>query len=110
MELPTNHLDSIKVLKSAILQSRYRAATLVDKELLTLYFAVGKFIFTKIKEEKWSAKIIENLSADLQQELPGLRGFSASNIERMRFFFEVWEEHFLISSTLLDQLEKNLKC
>ncbi|RZK63337.1 MAG: DUF1016 family protein, partial [Pedobacter sp.] len=70
MELAKSHLDNIKALKSAILQSRYRAAALVNKELLSLYFAVGKFISQKIEEEKWGAKVIENLSADLQLELP----------------------------------------
>ena len=105
MELANNHLDNIKSLKSAILQSRYRAAALVNKELLTLYFAVGKFISRKVEEEKWGAKVIENLSTDLQLELPGLRGFSATNMKRMRLFFESWEDQFLISPSVTDKLE-----
>lgn len=105
MELSKSHLNNIKALKSAILQSRYHAAALVNKELLTLYFAVGKFISRKIEEEKWGAKIIESLSADLQLELPGLRGFSASNIKRMRLLYESWKQHSVISPTVLDQLQ-----
>ena len=105
MELAKSHLDNIKALKSAILQSRYRAAALVNKELLSLYFAVGKFISQKIEEEKWGAKVIENLSADLQLELPGLRGFSATNMKRMRLFFESWEEHLLISPSVTAKLK-----
>jgi len=105
MELSKSHLNNIKALKSAILQSRYRAAALVNKELLTLYFAVGKFISRKIEEEKWGAKIIESLSADLQLELPGLRGFSASNIKRMRLLYESWKQHSVISPTVSDQLQ-----
>jgi len=105
MELSKTYLDNIKALKSAILQSRYRAASLVNKELLTLYFAVGKFISLKIEEEKWGAKVIENLSADLQLELPGLRGFSATNIKRMRLFFEAWKEQTQIRPTLSGKLQ-----
>jgi len=105
MEISKNYLDSIKALKSAILQSRYRAATLVNKELLTLYISVGQFISNKIKEEKWGAKVLETLSSDLQNELPGLRGFSATNIKRMRFFFESWSLYFAISPTVSDQLQ-----
>lgn len=105
MESSKSYLNNIKALKSAILQSRYRAAALVNKELLSLYFAVGKFISQKIEEEKWGAKVIENLSADLQLELPGLRGFSATNMKRMRLFFESWEEHLLISPLVTDKLE-----
>ena len=105
MELSKSHFNNIKALKSAILQSRYRAAALVNKELLTLYFAVGKFISRKIEEEKWGAKVIENLSSDLQLELPGLRGFSATNMKRMRLFFESWEDQFLISPLVTAKLE-----
>ena len=105
MELSKSHLNNIKALKSAILQSRYRAAALVNKELLTLYFAVGKFISRKIEEEKWGAKIIESLSADLQLELLGLRGFSASNIKRVRLLYESWKQHSVISQTVSGQLQ-----
>lgn len=105
MELSGNHIDAIKALKSAILQSRYRAAALVNKELLNLYFAVGKFISPKVEEEKWGTKVIENLSADLQLELPGLRGFSATNIKRMRLFYESWQSEFLISPSLMPKLQ-----
>jgi len=105
MELAESHLDNIKALKSAILQSRYRAAALVNKELLSLYFAVGKFISQKIEEEKWGAKVIENLSADLQVELPGLKGFSATNMKRMRLFFESWQEQTVIRPTVSAKLQ-----
>jgi len=100
-----NYSESIRLLKSAILPSRYKAASSANKELLLLYFAVGKFISGKINKEKWGAKVIDTLSTDLQAELPGLRGFSASGIKRMRFFFESWEGSFLIGPTLLDQIE-----
>lgn len=100
-----NYSENIKLLKSAILQSRYRAALAVNKELLFLYFAVGKFISNKVKTEKWGAKVIELISIDLQSELPGLRGFSASNIKRMRVFFEAWNDYTSISPTLSDQLQ-----
>ncbi|WP_231425431.1 DUF1016 N-terminal domain-containing protein [Pedobacter sp. Leaf250] len=105
MELSKSYLDNIKALKSAILQSRYQAVSLVNKELLTLYFAVGRFISNKIEEEKWGEKVIENLSADLQLELLGLRGFSATNMKRMRLFYESWEEYYLISSPMTARLK-----
>ena len=105
MENIANYSESIKALKSAILSSRYKAAALVNKELLLLYFTVGKFISEKVEKEKWGAKVIDNLSNDLQLELPGLRGFSGTNIKRMRFFFESWREQTVISPLLTDQLQ-----
>lgn len=99
------YVETIKQLKSAILSSRYRAAVLANKEMLGLYFGVGTLISEKTKKEKWGAKVLEQISSDLQKELPGLRGFSASNIKRMRMFYEGWVSYFTISPTALDELE-----
>lgn len=88
--LDQHYSETIKALKSQILSSRYRAAVLVNQELLTLYFSVGKTISEKIKTEKWGTQVLERLSTDLQNELPGLRGFSATNLKRMRLFYDEW--------------------
>lgn len=57
--------DTIKTLKATILSSRYRAALLVNKEVLSLYFFVGKMITEKTKQEKWGSHVLDNLSQDL---------------------------------------------
>ena len=106
MNLDLSHSETIKQLKSAILSSRYRVAVLANKEMLALYFAVGKLISDKAHQEKWGSKVLELLSNDLQKELPGLRGFSASNIKKMRVFYEIWSDYFTIGSLATNQLEK----
>ena len=105
MTIGNTHLQTIKQLKSAILASRYRVAVLANKEMLGLYFAVGKLISEKTNQEKWGAKVLEILSNDLQNELPGLRGFSASNIKKMKVFYETWEDFFSIRSLATNELE-----
>lgn len=107
MTIENTHLQTIKQLKSAILASRYRVAVLANKEMLGLYFAVGKLISEKTNQEKWGAKVLDILSNDLQNELPGLRGFSASNIKKMKIFYETWEEFFSIRSLATNELENN---
>ncbi len=104
-----SYIDTVKQLKSAILSSRYKAAVLANRELLILYFNVGKLIDEKIKLGKWGDKILEQLSNDLQTELPGLKGFSATNIKRMRVFYQEWNMHFTISPSVADQLQKKTK-
>ncbi len=104
-----NYRATIKQLKSAILTSRYRAAALANRELLLLYFSVGNLLSVKIKEEKWGAGVLMNLSSDLQKELPGLKGFSATNLKRMRSFYEAWKPYSVISPTLSGQLETTKK-
>ena len=98
--------ETIKQLKSAILASRYRAAALANRELLALYFNVGKLIDEKIKQGKWGDKVLDQLSNDLQKELPGLKGFSATNIKRMRLFYQEWNGLLTISPTVSDKLPK----
>ncbi len=101
------YTETIKQLKSAILASRYKAATLANRELITLYFNVGKVINEKIKIGKWGDKVLEQLSDDLQLELPGLKGFSATNIKRMKSFYEEWCPYFTISPSPTDQLQSS---
>lgn len=83
-------LRAIHIIKAAILQSRYMAARLVNKEQLKLYYAIGKYVSANSRAGKWGTGAIELVSNQLQQELPGLKGFSATNIRYMRLFFEAW--------------------
>lgn len=99
--------EALKQLKSAILTSRYKAAALANREMLTLYFFVGQLISQKTKQEKWGTGVLENLSKDLQAELPGLRGFSASNLKKMRIFFEAWSDYFVIGSSATNELKNS---
>ena len=95
----------IQHLKQQILRSRYQAAKLVNQELLRLYFTIGETLHLKIEKEKWGAKVLEAISTQLQQELPGLRGFSAANLRKMRLFYLAWEEDNAICSSLTNKLQ-----
>jgi predicted nuclease of restriction endonuclease-like (RecB) superfamily len=93
-EITTNlYSEAIQVIKSAILKSRYRAAALANKELLSLYYGIGKYVSENSRNGFWGTKAIESISNQLQQELPGLRGFSEGNIRKMRIFSEEWSEY-----------------
>jgi predicted nuclease of restriction endonuclease-like (RecB) superfamily len=85
-----SYTQFVEELKKQILQSRYQAARLVNREILFLYFMTGKSLSEKIQKEKWGNSIIETLSEDLQKELPGLRGFSSKNLRNMRQFYETY--------------------
>lgn len=71
----TEYVGAIITIKNAILQSRYRAAKLVNKEMLSLYYAVGGYISTSSRNSRWGTNAIKVISQRLQVELPGLRGF-----------------------------------
>ena len=83
-------LQAVKTIKQAILESQYRAAKAVNKEQLALYYSIGKFVSENSRGGTWGTGAIETISQTLQKELPGLRGFSATSIKKMRQFYEQW--------------------
>lgn len=89
-QITAAYIEAVKAIKKAILESRYRAARLVNKEVLALYYAIGGYISVQSRSAKWGSNAIGTISELLQQELPGLRGFSETSIKRMRIFYEAW--------------------
>ena len=107
-QITKEYLQAVKAIKQAILESRYKAARLVNKEILALYFAIGDYISVRSRAAKWGTNAIGVISDMLQQELPGLRGFSETNIKRMRIFYEEWRGLFEIRPILADESEVSM--
>jgi predicted nuclease of restriction endonuclease-like (RecB) superfamily len=99
-----NHIEAIKAIKQAILKSRYQAAAAVNREMLSLYFGIGEYISQNSRKEFWGTNAIATISEQLQKELPGLRGFSATNLKNMRLFFEAWETAFINRTITTDEM------
>ncbi len=91
MKPTKSYLQFVNELKQTIIQSRYQAARLANREQILLYFKAGKALSEKISKEKWGNNVLENISEDLQKQMPGLKGFSARNHRKMRQFFEAYE-------------------
>jgi predicted nuclease of restriction endonuclease-like (RecB) superfamily len=107
--ITVNYSEVIQLIKSAILKSRYRAAALANKELLSLYYGIGKYVSENSRKDAWGTGAIETISKMLQQELPGLRGFSAGNIKKMRIFYEQWYEYIGNRALITNDLESLAK-
>ena len=89
--MPDNntYLQFVQEVKQQILQSRYQASKLVNKELLMLYLNIGRILHEKSKRTKWGDEVPPNISADLEKELPGLKGFSFYNLKNMQKFLRL---------------------
>lgn len=94
------YIKFIAEIKDSIILSRYKAASLANKEMLLLYYYTGYKLSEKIKKSNWGTGIIKSVSDDLQKQLPGLRGFSYRNLQNMKQFFEEYEllQKFLLST------------
>ena len=86
------YIVAVKAIKEAIQISRYRAAKLVNKEVLALYYAVGRYISLNSRHASYGSSALRVISDQLQQEMPGLKGFSARNLRNMRTFYEEWHQ------------------
>ena len=84
--------SAVQTIKNAILQSQYQAAKGVNAIELELYYGVGQYLSTNTRKGHWGQAALEAISAQLQKELPGLRGFSVRNLYYMRTFYEEWSE------------------
>ncbi|GHT32792.1 hypothetical protein AGMMS49574_17130 [Bacteroidia bacterium] len=91
MELNQTYKEAVRSIKEAILRSQYKAASAVNKEQLSLYYGIGRYVSQNSRDGFWGTGAIEQISTNLQKELPGLRGFSAANMKKMRIFYEGWE-------------------
>jgi predicted nuclease of restriction endonuclease-like (RecB) superfamily len=76
--------------KARIRAAQYEALRAVNKELVGLYWDIGRLIVERQKDEGWGEGVVEQLSADIQAEYRGTTGFSASNLWRMKGFFEAY--------------------
>jgi len=94
MNLKENQFkDFVSDIKKRILQGQYEALKSVNKELINLYWDIGKSIVSKQKEHGWGKSIVKNLSDELQKEFVGMKGFSQRNLWNMRNFYIVYEEN-----------------
>jgi len=81
------YLTFLAAMKERILQARASAGRAVNRELILLYWDIGRSIVEKQKEAGWGDSVVERLAADLRAEFPDMRGFSSSNLWRMRQFY-----------------------
>jgi len=83
----------LKEIKERIHRAQYDALKSVNKELINLYWDIGKSIVAKQEKLGWGKSIVETLAGDLQKEFPGIHGFSSANLWRMRNFYIAYQEN-----------------
>ena len=82
--------NAVQIIKEAIQQSQLRALGVINQEQLALYYGIGRFVSANTRNKNWGKGFIDAVSKQLRKELPGLRGFSAPSMRKMRTFYEEW--------------------
>ena len=86
------YLQTLEDIKSKIKSAQIKAHLAVNKEMLILYWQIGKTILEKQETEGWGAKITKKLSEDLVKEFTNMKGFSYTNVRYMQRFAESYPD------------------
>jgi predicted nuclease of restriction endonuclease-like (RecB) superfamily len=100
LELPTGYAAILADLKDQIKNARLKAGLAVNRELVLLYWRIGRQILKQQHEEGWGSKVIDRLSLDLQREFPEMKGFSPRNLKYMRRFAEAYPDEPIVQEVL----------
>lgn len=87
-----DYVTLVVELKQRIADARLRAALSVNRELVLLYWGIGRDILSRQESEGWGAKVIDRLAVDLGRAFPEMTGLSARNLKYMRTFAETWPD------------------
>lgn len=101
---PSGYAEWITDVKRRIRAAQQRAALAVNKEMLQLYWQIGRDILDRQAVAGWGTKILGRIEADLRAEFPEMLGFSRSNLLYMRAFAEAWPDPDAIVQRFVGQL------
>ena len=89
--LPEDYAHLLADVKERVRAAQYAALKAVNKELVGLYWDIGRMIAERQKVEGWGKSVVQRLAVDLQAEFRGVGGLSSSNLWRMKALFEAYE-------------------
>lgn len=107
--------------KERIRSAQYEALKAVNKELISLYWDIGRMIVERQQGRTWGKAVVERLADDLQKEFPGMQGFSAQNLWYMRQLYHEyhnkpklqplvgeisWSKNLIVMARCKDDLER----
>jgi predicted nuclease of restriction endonuclease-like (RecB) superfamily len=90
----------LRELKDRIHTAQQRATLAVNRELVLLYWQIGRDILDRQAAQGWGAKVIERLAHDLRSAFPQMKGFSRTNLMYMRAFAEAWQDEAIVQQAV----------
>jgi predicted nuclease of restriction endonuclease-like (RecB) superfamily len=95
-----SYQDLLARLKTQIRTAQVRAALAVNRELILLYWGIGREILQRQATEGWGSKVVERLAKDLRAEFPEMKGLSRTNLLYMRTFAATWPEELIVQQSV----------
>ena len=86
-----------KEIINIIQNHRQNAYRIINEELVTMYFEIGKYLSEKVKSEDWGSKAIDKLVLTIKSQYPYLKGFNRAGLYRMIQFYETYRDNIIVS-------------
>jgi predicted nuclease of restriction endonuclease-like (RecB) superfamily len=103
--LPQGYAELLEDLKGRVRTAQLKAARAVNRELIQLYWDIGRLIVERQEREGWGKAIVDRLAKDIQKAFPGLQGFSPRNVWRMRAFYLAYTKEVTILPQAVAELD-----
>ncbi len=90
---PADYGALLAAVRERIRTAQYEALRSANRELVGLYWDIGRMVAERQRDEAWGGSVVKQLAADLREQLPGVGGFPASNLWRMRVFYLAYRQN-----------------
>jgi predicted nuclease of restriction endonuclease-like (RecB) superfamily len=89
---PSGYGELLEVIRARIHAAQHRTAFAINREIVVLYWQIGREILLRQEGHGWGAKVVERLGADLRREFPRMSGLSRTNLSYMRSFADAYPD------------------
>lgn len=96
LQIPPGYAALLTEIKERVRSAQVRASFAVSRELVLLYWSIGREILVRQDAEGWGTKVIERLAKDLGVEFPRVEGLSLRNVKYMRSLAEAWPDSAIV--------------
>lgn len=96
LPVPDGFPELLNDLKTRIRSAQIKAALAVNRELVLLYWHIGREILQRQEQGGWGSKVVDRLATDLRQTFPDMKGFSSRNLKYMRAFAQAWPDEAIV--------------
>jgi hypothetical protein len=98
--MPEDYAAFLESLKTRVRQAQTKAMLSANRELVQLYWEIGRDIIERQERSGWGRGVVERLADDIQKSFPGLGGFSRTNVFRMRAFYLAYHKAKIVSQAV----------
>ncbi|OMH23474.1 hypothetical protein BKD30_12315 [Tersicoccus phoenicis] len=98
--MPSWYPELLTSVVQRVSSGQRRAVTAVNREVLATYWAIGREILNRQDQEGWGTRVIDRLAADIRDQFPDARGFSARNLKYMRAFAQAWDADAIVQRSV----------